>query len=122
MHFRRPVVLYTRREKKMSKTLLLNYDKTEEDNLDKASKVLSKKEKEDLISDNNYNEDSINSQCIIDECSDLGENLIAITEDDPDNCIPYFVCDRHYHELMIGYYSKQKKNNNNALTITSQTH
>jgi hypothetical protein len=122
MHFRRPVVLYTRREKKMSKTLLLNYDKTEEDNLDKASKVLSKKEKEDLISDNNYNEDSINSQCIIDECSDLGENLIAITEDDPDNCIPYFVCDRHYHELMIGYYSKQKKNNNNALTIISQTH
>jgi hypothetical protein len=106
----------------MSKTLLLNYDKPEEDNLDKASKVLSKKEKEDLISDNNYNEDSINSQCIIDECSDLGENLIAITEDDPDNCIPYFVCDRHYHELMIGYYSKQKKNNNNALTIISQTH
>jgi hypothetical protein len=122
MHFRQPVVLYIRREKKMSKTLLLNYDKTEEDNLDKASKVLSKKEKEDLISDNNYNEDSINSQCIIDECSDLGENLIAITEDDPDNCIPYFVCDRHYHELMIGYYSKQKKNNNNALTIISQTH
>jgi hypothetical protein len=122
MHFRQPVVLYIRREKKMSKTLLLNYDKTEEDNLDKASKVLSKKVKEDLISDNNYNEDSINSQCIIDECSDLGENLIAITEDDPDNCIPYFVCDRHYHELMIGYYSKQKKNNNNALTIISQTH
>lgn len=106
----------------MSKTLLLNYDKTEEDNLDKASKVLSKKEKEDLISDNNYNENNINSQCIIDECSDLGENLIAITEDDPDNCIPYFVCDMHYHELMTGYYSKQKKNNNNALNIISQTH
>ena len=75
-----------------------------------------------MISDNNYNENNINSQCIIDECSDLGENLIAITEDDPDNCIPYFVCDRHYHELMTGYYSKQKKNNNNALNIISQIH
>ena len=92
--------------------------------LDRNSQVVSTKKEEDLISDNNYSNNSIrnSSQCIIDECSDLGENLIAITEDDPDNCIPYFVCDRHYHELMTGYYSKQKKNNNNALTIISQTH
>ena len=68
--------------------------------------------KEDLISDNNYNEDSINSQCIIEECSNVGANLIAITHDDDlEDYFPYFVCDMHYHELMIGYYSKQKKNN-----------
>lgn len=102
---------------------LLSYNQNQ-DILDKDSTALptTTKKKEDLISDNNYNENNINSQCIIDECFDLGENLIAITEDDPDNCIPYFVCDRHYHELMIGYYSKQKKNNNNALNIISQTH
>ena len=99
---------------------LLSYNQNQ-DILDKDSTALPTK-KEDLISDNNYNENNINSQCIIDECSDLGENLIAITEDDPDNCIPYFVCDRHYHELMTGYYSKQKKNNNNALNIISQIH
>ncbi len=104
----------------MSNSLLM-YNQNQ-DILDKDSTVLPTKKEEDFISDNNYNEDSINSQCIIDECSNLGENLIAITEDDPDNFIPYFVCDRHYHELMTGYYSKQKKNNNNALTIISQTH
>lgn len=55
-----------------------------------------------MISNNNYDDDSItnSTQCIIHECSDLGENLVAITEDDSDNCFPYFVCDRHYHELM----------------------
>jgi hypothetical protein len=91
--------------------------------LDKDSEVLPTKEEEDLISDNNYGDDSISSsssQCIIHECSDLGENLVAITEDDSDNCIPYFVCNRHYHELMTGYYSKQKKNNNNSLPIIKQ--
>jgi hypothetical protein len=54
----------------MSKTLLLNYDKTEEDNLDKASKVLSKKEKEDLTSD--Y------SNCVIEGCLDHGINIVMI--------------------------------------------
>ena len=44
-HFRRPVLLILEEKKKMSKTLLLNYDKTEEDTLDKVSKVLSEKEK-----------------------------------------------------------------------------
>ena len=100
---------------------LLSYNQNQ-DILDKDSTGLPTTKKEDLISDNNYNDNNINSQCIIDECSDLGENLIAITEDDPDNCIPYFVCDMHYHELMTGYYSKEKKNNNNALNIISQTH
>jgi hypothetical protein len=102
---------------------LLSYNQNQ-DILDKDSTALptTTKKEEDLISDNNYNKNNINSQCIIDECFDLGENLIAITEDYPDNCIPYKVCDRHYHELMIGYYSKQKKNNNNALNIISQTH
>ena len=121
----------------MSNGLLLKYNQNQ-DILDKDSKVLittkkeeGEKEQEDLISDSNYSDDSISSdssQCIIHECSDLGENLVAITEDDSEDCIPYFVCDRHYHELMIGYYPKQKKNdddnsnNNNALTIISQTH
>ena len=89
---------------------LLTYNQNS-DILDKDSVVLSTK-KEDLISDNNYNEDSINSQCIIEECSNVGANLIAITRDDDlEDYSPYFVCDMHYHELMIGYYSKQKKNN-----------
>jgi hypothetical protein len=57
-HFRRPVLLLILEEKKkMSKTLLLNYDKTEDDILDKVSKVLSEKEKEELAS--NY------SNCVI---------------------------------------------------------
>ena len=81
------------------------------DILDKDSVALSTK-KEDLISDNNYNEDSINSQCIIEECSNVGANLIAITRDDDlEDYSPYFVCDMHYHELMTRYYFKQKKNN-----------
>jgi hypothetical protein len=94
----------------MSNSLLLNYNQNQ-DMLDKDSEVSSIKEEEkeeNLISDNNYSDYSItsssnnnsSSQCIIHECSDLGENLVAITEDDSDNCIPYFVCDRHYHELM----------------------
>lgn len=89
---------------------LLTYNQNS-DILDKDSVALSTK-KEDLISDNNYNEDSINSQCIMEECSNVGANLIAITRDDDlEDYSPYFVCDMHYHELMIGYYSKQKKNN-----------
>ena len=89
---------------------LLTYNQNS-DILDKDSVALPTK-KEDLISDNNYNEDSINSQCIIEECSNVGANLMAITRDDDlEDYSPYFVCDMHYHELMIGYYSKQKKNN-----------
>ena len=81
------------------------------DILDKDSVALPTK-KQDLISDNNYNEDSINSQCIMEECSNVGANLIAITRDDDlEDYSPYFVCDMHYHELMTSYYSKQKKNN-----------
>jgi hypothetical protein len=90
---------------------LLTYNQNS-DILDKNSVALSTK-KEDLISDNNYNEDSINSQCIIEECSNVGANLIAITRDDDlENYSPYFVCDMHYHELMTRYYSKEKKKNN----------
>ncbi len=99
----------------MEKTLLLKYDKTEEDKLDKDSEVLPIKKcvEEDLISDNNYDKANSSSQCIIEECSDLGTNLIAITDDDDlENYSPYFVCDMHYHELMTGYYSKEKKKNN----------
>lgn len=82
----------------MSKTLLLNYDKTEEDNLDKASKVLSKKEKEDLTSD--Y------SNCVIEGCLDLGMNLIAIP--DLANYLPSYVCDKHHNELIKRYYEKNR--------------
>ena len=94
----------------MSNSLSLKYNQNQ-NTLDKdSSEVLpttttekEEEEEEDLISDSNYSDDSISSdssQCIIHECSDLGENLVAITEDDSDNCNPYFVCDRHYHELM----------------------
>jgi hypothetical protein len=102
----------------MPKNLLM-YNKNQ-DTLDRDSVALStkKEEGEDLIFDDNYNEANSSSQCIIDECSDLGVNLIAIT-DDSENYFPYFVCDMHYHELMTEYYSK--KNNNNALAIISQT-
>lgn len=96
MHFRRPVLLYTRREKKMSKTLLLNYDKTEEDNLDKASKVLSKKEKEDLTSD--Y------SNCVIEGCLDHGMNRMVIP--DLANYLPSHVCNKHRDDLLKRYYEK----------------
>ncbi len=98
----------------MEETLSLKYDKTEQDKLDKDSGVLPIKkcvEEEDLISDNNYDKANSSIQCIIDECSDLGANLIAITDDDLENYSPCFVCDMHYHELMTGYYSKEKKNN-----------
>ena len=90
---------------------LLTYNQNS-DILDKDSVALSTK-KEDLISDNNYIEDSINSQCIIEECSNVGANLMAITRDDDlEDYSPYFVCDMHYHELMTRYYSKEKKKNN----------
>ena len=94
------------------------YNKNQ-DTLDRDSVALStKKEEEDLIFDDNYNEANSSSQCMIDERSDLGVNLIVIT-DDSENYFPYFVCDVHYHKLMTEYYSK--KNNNNALAIISQT-
>jgi hypothetical protein len=101
----------------MEETFFLKYDKTEEDKLDKDSKVLPIKicvEEEYLISDNNYDKANSSIQCIIDACSALGANLIAITDDDDDleNYSPYFVCDMHYHELMTRYYSKEKKKNN----------
>jgi hypothetical protein len=106
----------------MEETFFLKYDKTEEDKLDKDSKVLPIKicvEEEYLISDNNYDKANSSIQCIIDACSALGANLIAITDDDDDleNYSPYFVCDMHYHELMTGYYSKQKKKKNNAIIV-----
>jgi hypothetical protein len=96
MHFRRPVLLYIRREKKMSKTLLLNYDKTKEDNLDKASRVLSKKEKEDLTSD--Y------SNCVIEGCLDHGMNRMVIP--DLANYLPSHVCNKHRDDLLKRYYGK----------------
>ena len=97
----------------MEETLFLKYDKTEEDKLDKDSEVLPIRKcvEEELISDNNYDKANSSIQCIIEECSNVGANLIAITDDDLEDYSPYFVCDMHYHELMIGYYSKQKKNN-----------
>ena len=104
----------------MEETLLLKYDKTEEYKLDKDFEVLPIKksvEEEDLNYDNTYDKANSSIQCIIDECSGLGENLIAITDDDDlENYSPYFVCDMHYHELMTGYYSKEK-NNNNAIIV-----
>ena len=101
----------------MEETLFLKYDKTEEDKLDKDSEVLPIRKcvEEELISDNNYDKANSSIQCIIDECSDLGANLIAITDDDDlENYSPYFVCDMHYHELMTGYY---KAKWNNAIII-----
>jgi hypothetical protein len=60
---------------------LLSYNQNQ-DILDKDSTALPRttttKKEEDLISDNNYNENNINSQCIIDECFDLGENLMLL--------------------------------------------
>ena len=86
----------TRREKKMSNALLLNYDITEEDNLDKASKVLSKKEKDDLTSD--Y------SNCVIEGCLDHGLNRIVIP--DLANYLPSYVCNKHRDNLLKRYYEK----------------
>ena len=98
MHFRMPVLLYTRREeeKKMSKTLLLNYDKTEEDNLDKVSKVLSEKEKEELTS--NY------SNCVIEGCLNHGMDRMVIL--DLANYLPSYVCNKHRDDLLKRYYEK----------------
>ena len=50
--------------------------------LDRNSQVVSTK-KEDLISDNNYSNNSISNstQCIIDKCRDRGAKLIATTDD-----------------------------------------
>ena len=98
----------------MEETLFLKYDKTEEDKLDKDSEVLPIRKcvEEELISDNNYDKANSSIQCIIEECSNVGANLIAITDDDLEDYSPYFVCDMHYHELMTRYYSKEKKKNN----------
>ena len=64
---------------------------------------------EDLISDNNYCNNSISNstQCIIDKCPDRGTKLIATT-DDSENYSQYLVCHRHYHELIqdMLYYKR----------------
>jgi hypothetical protein len=82
--------------------------------LDRNSQKVSTK-KEDLISDNNYSNNSISNstQCIIDKCRNRGAKLIATT-DDSENCSQYLVCHRHYHELMTGYVVLQKDNSSIA--------
>ena len=90
----------------MEETFFLKYDKTEEDKLDKDSEVLPIKicvEEEELISDNNYDKANSSIQCIIDACSNLGANLIAIAE--PENYFSYFELDRHYHKFMTGNWN-----------------
>ena len=83
-------------EKKMSEALLLNYDITEEDNLDKASKVLSKKEKDDLTSD--Y------GNCVIEGCLDHALNRMIFP--DLANNLPSYVCNKHRDDLLKRYYEK----------------
>jgi hypothetical protein len=78
----------------MSKILLLNSDKTEEDTLNKASKVLS--EKEDLTS--NY------SNCVIEGCLDHALNRMVIP--DLANYLPSYVCNKHRDDLLKRYYEK----------------
>ena len=96
-HFRRPVLLLILEEKKkMSKTLLLNYDKTKEDTLDKVSKALSEKEKEELAS--NY------SNCVIEGCLSHGMNRMVIR--DLANYLPSYVCNKHRDDLVKRYYEK----------------
>jgi hypothetical protein len=85
-----------RDKEKDGKKLLLKYAKNEENNLDRISKVYTEKEKENLTYD--Y------SVCVIEECLDLGMNLIAIP--DLANYLPSYVCSRHYEELIKRYYDK----------------
>jgi hypothetical protein len=80
----------------MEQKLLLKYDKNEENNLDRISKVLTEKEKEHLTSD--Y------SGCVIEGCIDHGMNLIPIP--DLANYFPSYVCGRHYDELIKRYHDK----------------
>ena len=83
--------------------------------LDRNSQVVSTKKEEDLISDNNYSNNSISNStlCIIDKCRNRGAKLIATT-DDSENYSQYLVCHRHYHELMTGYVVLQKDNSSVA--------
>jgi hypothetical protein len=78
----------------MSKILLLNSDKTEEDTPNKASEVLS--EKQDLTS--NY------SNCVIEGCLDHGMNRMVIP--DLANYLPSSVCNKHRDDLLKSYYEK----------------
>jgi hypothetical protein len=89
-------------------------DENENMMIDRDSEVLSNKEgkEENLIYDNKYDEDSNSIECVIDGCSVLGTNMIAVSTDSEEDYLPYFVCDKHYHELMTGYYKKKKNNNN----------
>jgi hypothetical protein len=80
----------------MSKTLSLNNDKTEEDNLDKISILLSKKENEDLTSDYKI--------CVIEGCLDHGMNRIIIP--DLANYLPSHVCNKHRDDLLKRYYER----------------
>jgi hypothetical protein len=82
----------------MEKTLLLKYDKEEENNLDRSSKVLIKKQKEKDHLTSDY------SGCIIEGCLDIGMNLITIP--DLENYLPSYLCDRHSKELIKRYYEK----------------
>jgi hypothetical protein len=92
-------------------------DENENMMIDRDSEVLSNKERkekeENLIYDNKYDEDSNSFQCVIDGCSVLGTNMIGVSTDSEEDYLPYFVCDKHYHELMTGYYKKKNNNNNN---------
>ena len=101
----------------MSNSLSLKYNQNQ-NTLDKdSSEVLptEKEKEEDLISDSNYSDDSIanNTQCIINKCVNLGAKRIAI-RDDSEKHSQYFVCDRHYHELMTGYVALKKDNSSAA--------
>jgi hypothetical protein len=80
----------------MSKTLLLNNDKTEEDNLDKVSIGLSEKQNEDLTSDHKI--------CVIEGCLDHGMNRIIIP--DLTNYLPSRVCNKHRDDLLKRYYER----------------
>jgi hypothetical protein len=78
----------------MSKILLLNSDKTEEDTPNKASEVLS--EKQDLTS--NY------SNCVIEGCLDHALDRMIIP--DLANYLPSYVCNKHRDDLLKRYHEK----------------
>ena len=90
--------------------------------LDRNSKVLSNQEEKEenlIIYDNKYDEDSNGFQCIIDECPELGKNVIGISTNSEEDYLPYIVCDKHYHKLMTRYY---KNNKNNKISLLSIKH
>jgi hypothetical protein len=42
--------------------------------------------------------------CAIVGCTDIGTTQIAVYDDYSDSVIPCFICEKHYKELMLGYY------------------